>query len=320
MSNYAIGIDIGGTRIKCGAVSLTGEVLTKAILESNASAGMKSLVPTIIKQVKHIRNRFGTPDGIGLGLSGVVHPEFGVVYLPGKFKGLQGYDIVPRLRKALGIPVIADNDGQLAMLAEHRFGAARNKKWAVSLTLGTGVGSGVLIDGRLVRDPHLTFGMQVGHCVLQNYGGKLCLTTARGTGETLCSCTALALSVRDGLQRGIPSLLTKAYWKNAHAIDFKAVIAGVRRKDKLCLDEFERWSDNVGCLLTTAVHAYAAQLIVIGGGGAYAADLFLPRLRRIISRETFRYPPKRRIRIVASELKDMAGVLGAAALAWEKHT
>lgn len=316
---YAIGIDVGGTRIKCAAIARDGGVLSSAVVDSKAAVGIKSLEPTILKQVAVFLKKHGPPDGVGLGLSGVVDPDFGVVYLPGKFKGLEGFNIVHRLRKKLKLPVWADNDGQLAMVAERQFGAAKRAKWAVTLTLGTGVGSGVLLDGRILRDSHFTFGMQVGHCVLQNYGGKLCLTTARGTAETLCSATALALSVRDGLQRGIPSALTDRYWKDPHAINFKTVISGVRKKDTLCCDEFERWVGNVGCLLITAVHAYSPELIVLGGGAVHAAGLFLPRLRKHVHGNTFRYPAKRRIRIVSSALKDMVGALGAAALIWERQ-
>lgn len=317
MTDYAIGIDVGGTRIKCGAVARDGRVLATSVAESKAALGVKRLVPAITREVEVLRQQFGEPDGVGLGLSGVVDPDLGVVYLPGKFKGLEGFDVVPRLRKKLKLHVWADNDGTLAMLAEHRFGAAKKVDWAVTLTIGTGVGSGVLLGGQMLRDPSNNFGTQLGHAVLQNYGGKLCLTTARGTAETLCSCTALALSVRDGLQRGIPSLLTDRYWKDAHAIDFQAVVEGVRQKDTLCVDEFDRWVNNLGCLLVTAVHVYSPQAIILGGGGVHVADLFLPRLKKIVHEQTFRYPPRRRIRIVTSELKDMVGVLGAAASIWE---
>ncbi|MEM7576040.1 MAG: ROK family protein [Planctomycetota bacterium] len=314
MTPYAIGIDIGGTRLKCGAVNESGKVLAHDVAPSEASSGIRQLLPAIKRTVAGFRKKFGEPCGVGLALTGVVDPEVGVVYLPGKFKGLEGFEIVPKLRQALKLPVLADNDGQLAMLAERRFGDARKLDWAVTLTLGTGVGSGVLLDGRVLRDPSFLFGTQIGHSVLQNYGGKTCLTTARGTGETLCSCTALALSVRDGLQRGIPSTLTERYWKDAHAIDFHSVIDAVRAGDELCVEEFDRWVGNLECLLVTAAHAYTPRKIILGGGGVHAADLFLPRLQRFVHRHTFRYPARRRLPVVVSSLTDRVGLLGAASL------
>lgn len=93
--------------------------------------------------------------------------------LPGKLDGLEGYPLVPKLEKAVGIPVVAENDGRVSMVAEKHYGLARRKKWAVSLTLGTGVGSGVMLDGQILRDPHLQFGTQMGHIVIQAAGGRL---------------------------------------------------------------------------------------------------------------------------------------------------
>ena len=137
---------------------------------------------------------------------------------------------------------------------------------SVCLTIGTGVGSGVMLDGQILRDPFLQFGTQLGQSMLQADGGRLCITGARGTAETLCSATALAMQVRDGLQRGISSLLTDAYLADPRAVDFAAVIEGVRGKDALCLDELNRWTEHLGWLLVSAAHAYAPELIILSGG------------------------------------------------------
>lgn len=315
--DYVIDVDVGGTRIKSGPVAADATILDQRTDDSQAQSGTSTLVATIRGLVDQWRGRFGEPRGVGLSLSGVVDPRQGVVYLPGKFKGLEGFSLVPQLEEALGLPVRADNDGQLAMLAERRFGEARSVDWAVTLTLGTGVGSGVMLDGNILRDPSFLFGTQIGHAVLQNYGGKRCLTTARGTGETLCSCTALAMSVRDGLQRGIPSQLTEAYWDDPHAIDFRRIVQAVRDEDALCRDEFDRWVGNLACLLVTAAHLYTPCKIILGGGGSLAADLFRPRLNQYVHDHTFHYPADRCIPVVASPLTDRVGLLGAAALALE---
>src|SRR6185295_9644176 len=147
------------------------------------------------------------------------------------------FPIVPRLKKALGVPVMADNDARLAMIAEKEFGQARGKKWAMTLTIGTGVGSGVMLDGKILRDPHLQFGTQASHIVIQASGGRLCLTGARGTAEMLCSATALANQVRDGLARGIPSALADLYAADPARVDFGAVMKAAAKKDRLCRDE-----------------------------------------------------------------------------------
>jgi len=316
--DYVLGFDVGGTRIKSGAFDRAGKALWSDVVPSHAMDGPARLLKAIVAQVRAAeRSLRAKPAAIGLGLSGGVDPELGVVHLPGKFKGLENFPLVPRLRKALDIPVLADNDGRLAMVAERRWGLARNVDWAVAVTLGTGVGSGVLLDGRILRDPHRLFGLQLGHFVLQNYGGRLCLTGAKGTGETLCSATSLAMSVRDGIQRGIPSVLSDEYWRNPHAIDFAAVMRGVARRDALCLEELDRWVQNVGWLLVSAVHAYSPQLIILSGGATGGARHFLAKLQRHVDQYTFRYPPKRSTPVRVSKLGDQAGVMGAAAMMWE---
>lgn len=313
--HYSIGFDIGGTRVKCGAVTPGGTVLAKRVLPTRPEAGPETLLESILNQIQEIRSEAaGDPAGIGLGLSGAVDPKLGAVYLPGKFKGLEGFPIVPKLAAATGLPVVADNDARVVLMAEKRFGLAVGKNWVVSLTIGTGLGSGAILDGKILRDPHLQFGTQLGHLVIQADGGKLCLTNAHGTGESLCSATALAMGVRDGLQRGISSVLSDCYFDDPQSVDFAAVIEGVEAGDRLCIHELNMWRRRLGWVVVNAVHAYAPELIVIGGGGAHASRHFLDFLREHVNSHIFRYPPNEPVAIEVSNLVEDAGVLGAAAL------
>jgi len=312
--SYAIGIDMGGTRIKGGAVTGKGKLLGEHTVPTPTHGGRKALLATVESLVRQLQRRWGVPSGVGLALSGVVEPDFGVVYLPGKVQGLEGLPLVPSLRRSLRLPVRADNDGRLAMLAERRFGAARGEDWAVTLTLGTGIGSGVVVNGEMPVDEGLQFGTQAGHLVLQSDGGKACLTTCIGTAETLCSCTALAMAVREALQRGIPSRLTETYGRNPHSVDFRRIVDAVRSRDQLSVQEFTRWTGYLARLVTTVIHAYGARRVIFAGGGAHAADLFLPSVRRWVAQHTFRYPPHRALKILISPFPDHSGVFGAAAL------
>ena len=153
---------------------------------------------------------------------------------------------------------------------------------------------------------------------MQALGGRLCITNARGTGDMLCSATALANQVKDGLSRGIPSVLSDQYFRDQCSIDFKAVIRGVARQDRLCTDELEHWTRNVGWLLVSAAHVYAPQRIILSGGATNAAEYFIKPLQKQIDAHLFRHPVGEGVPIVLSKLRDHAGVLGTAALAWEK--
>ena len=322
MKEYVIGFDVGGTRVKSGAVTRRGRMLAPGINPSGFALGMGNLLKTLKEEVARISQKLGgKPQALGLGFPGAVDPEVGVVYMPGKIKGLEGYPIVERLAKATGVPVIADNDGRISIYAERYYGLARDVDWAVTITLGTGVGSGALLDGKILRDPHLQFGTQMSHIVMQALGGRLCLTNARGTAEMMCSATALTQQVRDGLARGIPSVLSDQYFKDPSSIDFKAAIRGVKRQDRLCLDELEHWTRNLGWLLVSAVHVYAPQRIILSGGATNAAEHFLEPLQEQVDSHLFRYPAGAGVPIVLSKLRDHAGVLGTAAIgekSWEK--
>lgn len=318
MKDYVIGFDIGGTRLKSGAVTRDGRLLTEGIAPSDAHLGPQALLQKLAEQVGAIARKLkAAPKAIGLGMPGAVKPDQGIVLLPGRLKGLEHFPLVPRLQAATRLPVVADNDARLAMIAEWKHGLARRKKWAVTVTIGTGLGSGVLLDGRILRDPHLQFGTQLSHMVLQA-GGRLCLTGARGTAEMLCSATALAMQVRDGLQRGIPSRLSDRYVKDPASIDFQAVMEGVAKKDRLCLDELGVWTENLGWFLVSAIHAFAPEVVILGGGASHAADRFLKPLKSHVNRHLFRWPPGRPVPILVSTMQDHAGVLGAAAIAWEQ--
>lgn len=316
-TEYVLGFDVGGTRLKAGAVSRKGKLLAQQIVPTGALAGPKALLMSIVGLARSIEKTMGGPAmSMGLGLPGAIDPERGIVLLPGRLKGLEKFPLVPMLRKAFGVPVTADNDARLAMIAEKEYGQARGKRWALTITLGTGVGSGVLIDGRIFRDPHLQFGTQASHMVIQAQGGRLCFTGARGTAEMLCSAVALAQQVRDGLSRGIPSLLADRHAADPGSIDFAAVIEGAARKDRLCIDELNVWTTNLGWFLVSAVHAYAPEVVILTGGGAHGARHFLKPLRSHVNKHLFRWPVGEALPIVVSKMIDHAGVLGAAAQAW----
>lgn len=315
---YVIGCDVGGTRLKYAAVDENGRPLQRSLAPSGADRGPGYLVDSMAAVADACERDLGArAAALAFGISGAVDPKRGVVLLPGKFANLEGYPLVPKLRKRARMPVVAENDGRISVIAEKHYGAARNKKWVVCLTIGTGLGSAVMLDGQILRDPFLQFGTQIGHTILQSDGGRLCMTGARGTAETLCSATALANQMRDGLQRGIPSVLTEEYLANPHSIDFAAVIRAVEQGDALAIDELSRWTEHLGWLVLSAAHAFAPELIILSGGAARAADHFLPRVREQVNRYIFRYPKGKPVPIVVSKMGEYAGAMGAAALAWD---
>jgi|GEM_PF-501035 len=311
---YVIACDVGGTRIKAGIVTTNGQLLDATEFPSRAFEGAKLLHQTLREYIKAtLEKNDGECIGIGLGLTGPVDPNKGVVLLPGKFTDLEGFPIVPLLKEEFEIAVLAENDGRLAAYAEKHFGAAKNCDWAVIVTIGTGVGSGVIINGEVLTDPHLQAGLQVGHLIIDKSNDQYCLTGNYGTGEILCSATALTNQVRTSIQRGLPCVLTEQYFSDPFSIDFETIIKSCEEGDAVCLRELDKWIDNVAVMLINAVHAYGPEKIILSGGAILGADIFLDKLSEKVNSHIFRYPKSNKVKIVVSEIAAFAGVYGAAA-------
>lgn len=318
-TKYCITFDIGGTMIKYGIITDNGSLLKSGKIPTNNSRGPENLFQRLTNCVKKNKAIFGENLlGIGLGLTGGVDPQKGVVLLPGKFKDLEGFPIVEKLKREFNVPVYAENDGKLAAYAEKYFGAAKDKNWAVVLTIGTGVGSGVVLDGRILSDPNLLFGVQIGHLIIDKSDDRTCLTGNKGTGEIFCSSKALGLQVQNAIQRGIPSILSDFYPGELHKIDFQKVTEACRKGDTLCLRELDVWTRNLATLIINAAHAYAPEVVILGGGAMMAADLFIDKINRMVNETAFRYPADRTIPIVVSSMKDFGGIMGGAAFLFEK--
>lgn len=304
-----IGLDIGGTRIKGGVLDDAGRILTRAVEDTQAKQSLRAFERQLDKLVSRlIQDAPGTLAGIGAAITGPVDPAVGCVYLPGKIRGLDRHRTVPYLRARWKVPVTADNDGRLACLAEWRAGAGRGCANLVVFTLGTGIGSGVVLDGHLLTDRHWQRGTQCGHMVI-DMNGPRCLTGPRGTGESLASVTALVQSVRDHLARGLPSKLGN---RAIHEIAFTDIARAVRRKDPVITDIFERWLNRFAAVVLNSYYAYTPDLIVLAGGPMHAANLILPRLESLLNGAAFRVPPDHPIPVRVARFVDDAGWIGAA--------
>ncbi|GAA3612887.1 ROK family protein [Flavivirga amylovorans] len=321
MNDYIIACDVGGTRIKAGIIDADGNLSHSEEVDSQAHLGTDALLEalkTLIKKRLPVSIGKGNCLGIGLGLTGPVDSNLGVILLPGKFDGLEGFPIVPLLREEFKLPVFAENDGRLAAYAAKYYGNAKDVDWAVVITLGTGVGSGVIINGEILVDPHFNFGIQIGHLVMDASNNKFCLTGNYGTAETLCSATALVNQVRTAIQRGIPSSLSELYFQDPLKIGFKEIAEACREGDELCLRELEMWKEHLTVLLINATHAYGPQKIILSGGASLASDIFLDDVQERVNKRVFRFPKNEGVPIEISIIQEYAGVYGAAAMLHEK--
>jgi len=311
---YVLGFDIGGTRLKSGVVRPDGRV-ERATVDDTARVGfVDGVLPLLRAQARaHVDAAGASGAGIGIGLPGIVETAFGSRYLPGKVLGIEDFPLRETLEDEFGVPVRCVNDGAAATLAEWKFGAARGVDDVVGLTLGTGVGSGVVIAGRPLETSNLGNGISIGHFTIQT-GGKLCLCGNRGCAETLVSADAVAGRMREALTRRVPSTLADAFARDAAAITFRSVVEGVRLGDRLSREVLDEFVRDLGATIVTAIHAYNPTVVVLAGGPMAAADLFLPDVQAYVDRYAFIFPKGRTVEIHRARLEEHAGVLGAAAM------
>jgi glucokinase len=312
-SGYLIGVDIGGTYLKTGLVRLDGAV-DRPTQDNTPEAGFDDVLPL---QREHVTEHLAAGGegalGIGVAMPGIVDAAFGSRRLPGKVLGIEDFPLRATLEADFGLPVRCTNDGAAATLAEWRFGAARGLDDVVGLTLGTGVGSGVVVGGRPLETANLGNGISIGHFTIQT-GGRLCLCGNRGCAETLVSANAVAGRLRDALTRLVPSVLSNDFARDPASITFRSLLDGVRAGDQVCheiLDEFVR---DLGATIVTAIHAYNPSVVVLAGGAMAGAELFLQDVQAYVNRCAFVYPKDRIVEIRRARLEAHAGVLGAAAV------
>ncbi len=282
-----LGVDVGGTKILAGIVDPTGKVEHRRERPTELDS-QDRLIEEIGSAAEELLD--DSVAAVGFGLPSRIDQQTGRV---------DGSVNVPlQMTKRVGRPVTLENDGNAAALAEYRAGAGRGARTMVMLTLGTGVGGGVVIDGKLLRD-----GGELGHTVLI-YDGVPCQGTCTGRGhlEALVSGTAAAKLAQEAFGPGVDAhrLVRLAAEGDSTAIE---ILDGIGRM--------------LGAAIGSFVNIFRPQLVVIGGGFASAGDFLLEPARETMRREALA-PAGDRVEIVRAELGTAAGVIGAALVAYDE--
>lgn len=305
---YAIGIDLGGTFVKAALVSENGEIIFKDKLPIGSSASKNTILNTIEKIIKIVLVKAEDEqiivDGIGMGTPGIV--QDGVIL--GGSENLDGWeniDLSGYYNRIFDLPVLVDNDANLMGLGEFYFGAAKDCTDVVFLTIGTGIGGAVIIDGALYGG-YENRGTELGHVVVE-HNGPDCNCGGKGCLELYASTTALIhdYSKRTGI--AIEELDGHFIIKKFHENEENAV---------LCLNEH---TDYLGHGIASFINTFSPQKVVIGGGISDAGQFYID----LISKYAFGYMMPscgHNTKVVGAKLGNNAGSLGAAALILKKDT
>ncbi|HEX2097193.1 MAG TPA: ROK family protein [Solirubrobacterales bacterium] len=305
-----IGIDLGGTKMLLGVLDADSRVLRESRKRSTGQ-DEAGLVELMVREIEEARVEQPGVEAIGLGIPATIDHEKGLaisaVNLP-----IESLPIRDLLAERTGLPVFVDNDANVAALAEHLKGAARNARNVVMLTIGTGIGGGLILGGEIYRGANGA-GAELGHVVI-DMDGPRCQGNCPNHGcvEALASGTALGREGRDAAERQPDSALGRMR-SEGREVDGRAVTEAAQAGDRTALGVFDLVGRRLGVALASFANVFEPEAIVIGGGVAAAGDLLLEPARAELQARAL--PPMNRTPVVAAELGGDAGMIGAAAMA-----
>ena len=314
---YVVGIDVGGQTSKIGVVDTRGDVLYQTVIRSDiygddAEAFLAALADAVKDCIK-ASGKEGEIRGVGVGAPNGNYYTGEVAYAPNlAWASKKSVKFAKILSKNLdGIPVTLTNDANAAAMVEMTYGAARGMKNFIMITLGTGVGSGIVIDGNVVYG-HDGFAGELGHTTVVRHNGRTCGCGRQGCLEAYCSAIGVARTAREWLEHSDePSLL-----REVENITSKDVYEAAREGDKLALSVFEYTGTLLGRSFADFIAFSAPEAIVLFGGLARSKEfLYEPMLKAM--NESVLKLWRDKVKIIFSSLKESdAAILGASALAW----
>ena len=312
---YVVGMDIGGTNTVFGIVDSRGNVLATDSVKTQSFSKIEDYVEAVSSKLRPLIESFGGVEkikGMGVGAPNGNYYNGTIEFAPNlPWKGV--IPLAALFEEAVGVPTALTNDANAAAIGEMTYAAARGMKDFIMITLGTGVGSGIVINGQLVYG-HDGFAGELGHVIVRR-DGRLCGCGRKGCLETYCSATGVARTAREFLvARPEPSLLRDI---PAEDIVSKDVYDAAVRGDKLAQDIFEYTGRILGESLANFIAFSSPEAIILFGGLAKSGDYIMKPIRKAIDDNILKiYEGKTKLMI--SELKDAdAAVLGASALGWE---
>lgn len=306
-----IGVDVGGTKIAAGRMGAGHSV--EESLEIPTPDGGMAVVQAVAGLVQQLATGAGEAiTGVGVGIPATIDAVTGIVGAS-NHTGMDGLNAREVLEHAVGYPVVVDNDGNMAALAEHRLGAARDRSDAVLLTVGTGIGGGLIVGGQVFRGGRGQ-GAELGHVVVKG-DGPPCQGNCPNHGciETMCSGTSLARDLR-AVARATPGSALAALEHDGR-LDSRSGLDLARAGDPDAVQVFATAGRWLGVAVASLTNIFDPDVVVIGGGVSAAGELLLGPARDEYQRRAL--PPTRRAPLVVAELGKDAGMVGAGVLAAE---
>lgn len=306
-----VGVDVGGTGVKLGLIQGRRILVQESFLTAPYVSNPKALQEAVAGRVERlIRSRRVSVRGVGVGIPGLVETPEGVVRSCANLKGWSRVPLQANLRRRLGLRVRVDNDVNAMTLAEWTYGAGKGIRSLICLTLGTGVGGGLVLDGKLYRGKKGP-SAEIGHLWIEPNGLR-CSCGGRGCLERYVGNRAILRSVRTRMERGERTLLKGMIAGDWERLTPERIDQACEKGDRLARETWAQAGERIGLVLANLVNLLNPEKIVIGGGLSKAGKWLFDPIRRTVESRSMR--ALARIPIVPAGLGSSAGMIGAALL------
>lgn len=309
---YTIGIDLGGTNIAVGIVDEQMKIIEKGSVPTNLPRSAEAIAEDMAKLAKSLTEKANIPfdeiKWVGVGTPGTANCETGVIEYANNLR-FENVPMVEMLGKKLGKPVYIENDANAAAYGEFRAGAAKGANSAVIITLGTGIGGGVILDGRIYTGFNFA-GAELGHMVIE-VGGRPCTCGRLGCWEAYASATGLATLTKEAMEADKDSEM----WKIAGSLDGvngKTAFDAMRAGDRAGKTVVDSYISYLACGLVNVINIFQPEILCIGGGICKEGDNLLIPLHKMIEKERYSRFAKKQTELCVAKLGNDAGIIGAA--------
>lgn len=320
---YTVGIDLGGTHIAVGVVDENNNILKKISAPTLAQRGPSEITKDMASLSVRVCEELGLGllsdiKSVGIASPGTVNPSTGKIEYANNIKMID-FPITEEFSKFSGVPkekIEIGNDANLAAYGETVAGAAKNANSAVMVTLGTGVGGGIVIDGKLVCGSAYG-GAEIGHMVIE-YGGRKCTCGRSGCFEAYGSATALVAFTREYYAKSNSPIIAEICSGDPAKIGGKTAFIAARRGDKGASEVVTYYINHLACGIANLINIFQPEVLLIGGGICNEGDALLLPLKEKVKKEIYSADKELKTDIRIATLGNDAGIIGAAALARDK--
>lgn len=312
---FIIGIDLGGTNVYAVLIDIKGRIYAEKHFPTMGEKGPDGVINNIILELNNIIKEAGIKFKdiwrIGIGSPGPLDSKKGIIFGAVNLPGWKYVKLKEKIEKETGVKTGVDNDANCAIYGEKWLGAGRKYDNIIGLTLGTGIGGGIILNGKLLRGVNYNAG-EIGHMSL-NPDGILCKCGARGCYEQYASASAIANFAKQKIKQGRKSIITEIVKGDLNRITSKTVYEALLNNDQLAKEIWDEFIKYLAAGIANILNIFNPEVIIIAGGVINAGDkLFLP-LREAVKKQTFEIIYNA-AKILPAKLGERAGAIGAAGL------